>query len=459
MNKKLCKCSGSWASSFLIKSTLPFAISIPVFVSSSCGMFYRTYNERELSIYLNTDIFESKIRKIIDNRIQVFSLGDKWVLEYSPEVKEKIGEFLKLISSFTYAPNYEFPGIENEYISYLYYTGENRYLFYSNEIEESKIAKEYDSKNVHKTLTLDNLSYFDGIKYAKELSMRESAIKNNADNNCWQNLSYLMLNDIHKNLLKLYSRLNQYIDTIDYSVKPDDKAIINAGKNIKVENNAFNVYNDKKNLELLATINNYSVINKYRKFGVFDVKKETLIIDSKNINALTFKFNNTYSINDISVNAIKYNSGSEAPVNDISINFSYRHKLMSFKEFINFKKRTSFSSKNLSKDKISYGFVDLDELFKNISGIDPSKPIVLSIETSDFGKPLELRKFNRPYDEFFDWESYINKLNIFIDYLGLLNQDTKTMNTQLLLTPDSWNLNNVSEQDWKNLLHIMQENI
>ncbi|WVV22501.1 hypothetical protein V3318_00895 [Mycoplasmopsis agalactiae] len=289
--------------------------------------------------------------------------------------------------------------------------------------------------------------------------MRESAIKNNADNNCWQNLSYLMLNDIHKNLLKLYSRLNQYIDTIDYSVKPDDKAIINAGKNIKVENNAFNVYNDKKNLELLATINNYSVINKYRKFGVFDVKKETLIIDSKNINALTFKFNNTYSINDISVNAIKYNSGSEAPVNDISINFSYRHKLMSFKEFINFKKRTSFSSKNLSKDKISYGFVDLDELFKNISGIDPSKPIVLSIETSDFGKPLELRKFNRPYDEFFDWESYINKLNIFIDYLGLLNQDTKTMNTQLLLTPDSWNLNNVSEQDWKNLLHIMQENI
>nr|WP_307940117.1 hypothetical protein [Mycoplasmopsis bovis] len=65
----------------MIKSALPFAISIPVFVSSSCGMFYRTYNESELSIYLNTDILESKIRKIIDNRIQVFSLGYKWVLE------------------------------------------------------------------------------------------------------------------------------------------------------------------------------------------------------------------------------------------------------------------------------------------------------------------------------------------------------------------------------------------
>ncbi|MBT1384778.1 hypothetical protein FCM68_03805, partial [Mycoplasma bovis] len=84
----------------MIKSALPFAISIPMFVSSSCGTFYQTYNEIELSIYLNTNILESKIRKIIDSRIQVFSLGDKWVLEYSPEVKEKIGEFLKLISSF-----------------------------------------------------------------------------------------------------------------------------------------------------------------------------------------------------------------------------------------------------------------------------------------------------------------------------------------------------------------------
>ncbi len=72
----------------------------------------------------------------------------------------------------------------------------------------------------------------------------------------------------------------------------------------------------------------------------------------KKINALTFKFNNTYSINDISVNAIKYKL-PEAPVNDISINFSYRPKLMSFKEFINFKKRTGSSSKNLSEDKIS----------------------------------------------------------------------------------------------------------
>ncbi len=172
----------------------------------------------------------------------------------------------------------------------------------------------------------------------------------------------------------------------------------------------------------------------------------------KKINALTFKFNNTYSINDISVNAIKYKLPSEAPVNDISINFSYRPKLMSFKEFINFKKRTSSSSKNLSEDKISLGFVDLDELFKNISGIDPNKPIVLSIETSDFGKPSTLRKFNRPHIDIWSWESYINQWNIFIDYLRLLNQNTKTMNTQLLLTPDSWKLSNVSEQDWKNLL-------
>lgn len=59
-------------------------------------------------------------------------MGDKWVLEYSFEVKEKIGEFFKLIFSFIYVLNYEFLGIENEYILYLYYIGENRYLFYLN---------------------------------------------------------------------------------------------------------------------------------------------------------------------------------------------------------------------------------------------------------------------------------------------------------------------------------------
>nr|WP_235750743.1 hypothetical protein [Mycoplasmopsis agalactiae] len=125
----------------MIKSALPFAISIPMLVSSSCGTFYQTSNESELSIYLNTDIFESKIRKIIDNRIQVFSLGDKWVLEYGPEVKKKIGEFLKLISSFTYAPNYEFPGIENEYISYLYYTGKTDICFVQIKFKSQKLQK------------------------------------------------------------------------------------------------------------------------------------------------------------------------------------------------------------------------------------------------------------------------------------------------------------------------------
>nr|WP_036433328.1 hypothetical protein [Mycoplasmopsis agalactiae] len=82
--------------------------------------------------------------------------------------------------------------------------------------------------------------------------MRKYLIKDHADNNYWQNLSYLLLNDIHKNLLKLYPHLNQYIDTMANFVKPDDKAIINAGKNVKVESSAFNVYNDKKNLELLC---------------------------------------------------------------------------------------------------------------------------------------------------------------------------------------------------------------
>nr|WP_318023938.1 hypothetical protein [Mycoplasmopsis agalactiae] len=77
----------------------------------------------------------------------------------------------------------------------------------------------------------------------------------------------------------------------------------------------------------------------------------------KNINALTFKFNNTYSINDISANAIKYSSDSEAPVNDISINFSYRPKSMSFREFFNFIKKIKSRKSNLLESEIGIGIL------------------------------------------------------------------------------------------------------
>ncbi len=75
--------------------------------------------------------------------------------------------------------------------------------------------------------------------------------------------------------------------------------------------------------------NNARLINNHRKFGIFDVKKESLIIDSKTVNALTFKFNKLYNLNDISVTAHYNKNESGNLLNFIDINFAYRPKLMS----------------------------------------------------------------------------------------------------------------------------------
>nr|WP_307927503.1 hypothetical protein [Mycoplasmopsis bovis] len=85
-------------------------------------------------------------------------------------------------------------------------------------------------------------------------------------------------------------------------------------------------------LLIFATINNQTIINNYRKFGIFDVKRETLLINSNKINALTFKFNKLYSANDITVTS-SY-SPQNLWLNELyRYKFSYRPDLMSFKEF------------------------------------------------------------------------------------------------------------------------------
>ncbi|WEI90503.1 hypothetical protein PY997_00895 [Mycoplasmopsis bovis] len=52
------------------------------------------------------------------------------------------------------------------------------------------------------------------------------------------------------------------------------------------------------------------------------------------MNALTFKFNKLYNLNDISVTAHYNKNESGNLLNFIDINFAYRPKLMSFKEFL-----------------------------------------------------------------------------------------------------------------------------
>lgn len=42
--------------------------------------------------------------------------------------------------------------------------------------------------------------------------------------------------------------------------------------------------------------------------------------------------------------------------------------------------------------------------------------------------------------------------NIFLDYINLLKLDPNTKNTELFITPDSWDINQISKKDWDELL-------
>nr|WP_307927163.1 hypothetical protein [Mycoplasmopsis bovis] len=128
------------------------------------------------------------------------------------------------------------------------------------------------------------------------------------------------------------------------------------------------------------------LINNHRKFGIFDVKKESLIIDSKTVNALTFKFNKLYNLNDISVTAHYNKNESGNLLNFIDINFAYRPKLMSFKEFFDFVKKIKFRKSNLLESEIGTGYIDLDKLLQPVDKISAKKFSVFNINTYDFGK-------------------------------------------------------------------------
>nr|WP_307928192.1 hypothetical protein [Mycoplasmopsis bovis] len=136
----------------------------------------------------------------------------------------------------------------------------------------------------------------------------------------------------------------------------------------------------------MPKINNTVLINNHRKFGIFDVKKEVLIINSKKINALTFKFNKLYNFDDISVMATLNKNESRDLLNYIDINFAYRPKLMSFREFFEFVKKIKFRKNNLLESEIGTGYIDLDKLLEPVNKLMPNKFNVFKINTYDFGK-------------------------------------------------------------------------
>nr|WP_233742406.1 hypothetical protein [Mycoplasmopsis agalactiae] len=49
--------------------------------------------------------------------------------------------------------------------------------------------------------------------------------------------------------------------------------------------------------------------------------------------------------------------------------------------------------------------------------------------------------------------------NIFLDYINLLKLDPNTKNTELFITPDSWDINEISKKDWDELLPNILESL
>ncbi|MBT1422706.1 hypothetical protein FCN04_03810, partial [Mycoplasma bovis] len=273
-------------------------------------------------------------------------------------------------------------------------------------------------------------------------------------------LSLKISNNIYKNLLKLESHYSRYLKNFSiFNIIAPHTDASHEFTNSKVDEYLGNFKFIKNVANLLPTINNQTIINNYRKFGIFDVKRETLLINSNKINALTFKFNKLYSANDITVTSSYSRSESRDLMNYIVINFSYRPDLMSFKEFWNFKKKTKFTKTNLQKEQIVSGYIDLDKLIGNYTAIAPDKFNVLEINTQGFGSEASLWKENINSGYYGNSTNSNSEKNIYLDYINFLKMDSNSNNTGLLITPDSWNVNEISKEDWDEMLPKINESV
>ncbi len=443
------------------------AITMPVLFSIStisCEEYYISYTEESFLIHFKLfdfKLYEKKILQTLESTNTIETLGRKYDSfnadsEFKDRFKEVFYNFVKLINNFTYAANQEIPGIENEYISYLIYTINLYDSFYSKEINNSKVVKEYNPKLAYTALTPGSIIYFSGLKYMKQLWDEE--IKNNLPslkNSSFKNLSAFLSKYVYDNSVKLESFVKR-----EKATRP--RTVVNNGR--KKYRDIYDFYpinyvperveyiEEHNYAKKLPENNNATLINNHRKFGIFDVKKESLIIDSKTVNALTFKFNKLYNLNDISVTAHYNKNESGNLLNFIDINFAYRPKLMSFKEFFDFVKKIKFRKSNLLESEIGTGYIDLDKLLQPVDKISAEKFSVFNINTYDFGKFTRGNlastatgnygsKHNSKYDK-----------NVFLDYINLLKLDPKSKNTELFITPESWDINDIHKKDWEQLL-------
>nr|WP_307918657.1 hypothetical protein [Mycoplasmopsis bovis] len=177
----------------------------------------------------------------------------------------------------------------------------------------------------------------------------------------FKNLSAFLSKDVYENSVKLVSFAKRERAIILSEYTNDNNEETYKTYDFRPRNyDPWNSYIENyKYAEDLPKINNTVLINNHRKFGIFDVKKEVLVINSKKINALTFKFNKLYNFDDISVMATLNKNESRDLLNYIDIDFAYRPKLMSFREFFEFVKKIKFRKSNLLESEIGTGYIDL----------------------------------------------------------------------------------------------------
>nr|WP_233742384.1 hypothetical protein [Mycoplasmopsis agalactiae] len=138
------------------------------FLAVSCGEYHQTFFEREYNKFFDFNLYEKRIRKSLKSTEPVSKMCFEleWFKDnpiFHKKLTQNFHNFVRLINSFSYSPNQEYPEIENEYIGYLVYTVKNYSLFYSNSVERSKIVKQYEPKTNLSNLPTGNFVNFSGI--------------------------------------------------------------------------------------------------------------------------------------------------------------------------------------------------------------------------------------------------------------------------------------------------------
>lgn len=102
----------------------PFLIGSSIIISStlivpSCGEYHQTSFEREHNKFFDFNLYEKRIKKSLKSTDPISlmcsaleAFKDRPI--FYKKLSQNFHNFVELINSFSYFPNQEYPGIENE---------------------------------------------------------------------------------------------------------------------------------------------------------------------------------------------------------------------------------------------------------------------------------------------------------------------------------------------------------